>query len=163
MLCLLNIRELPVNHRHLLRSIHGAVGCLALATIVAFMTCTIWAEWLSDPAAIVKVKTVILWSLPLPILAMASTGLSGLGLGGHVPRGLAADKVARMKIAGPNGLLVLTPCAVFLARKAQSGQLDAAFWAVQAVELLAGALNITLLTLNLRDGLRMAARRKTAR
>jgi hypothetical protein len=32
---------------------------------------------------------------------------------------------------------------------------DGAFVAVQALELLAGALNITLLSLNMRDGLRL--------
>jgi hypothetical protein len=34
---------------------------------------------------------------------------------------------------------------------------------VQAVELAAGAANITLLSLNLRDGLRLAARRRALR
>ena len=35
---------------------------------------------------------------------------------------------------------------------------DAAFYTVQAIELLAGAANITFLGLNMRDGLKMKGR-----
>lgn len=47
--------------------------------------------------------------------------------------------------------------------RAQAGQFDTAFFAVQALELLAGATNIALLSLNLRDGLRIATRLKAVR
>ena len=50
------------------------------------------------------------------------------------------------------------PSALFLAFKARAGELDAVFYAVQALELVAGAVNITLLGLNMRDGLRMKGR-----
>ena len=36
---------------------------------------------------------------------------------------------------------------------------DATFYAVQVVELVAGALNLALLGMNLRDGLRLTGRR----
>jgi hypothetical protein len=45
--------------------------------------------------------------------------------------------------------------ALFLAYKATAVEFDASFYAVQALELAAGAVNITLLGFNLRDGLRM--------
>ena len=64
-------------------------------------------------------------------------------------------------IAG-NGVLVLIPSALFLAWKAGQGQLDVAFYAVQAVELTAGAVNVTLLSRNMRDGLRMKGRPRRA-
>ncbi|WP_269933435.1 hypothetical protein [Aminobacter sp. HY435] len=48
-----------------------------------------------------------------------------------------------------------------LAGWAEDGRFDAAFFAVQALELAAGAVNIALLSLNMRDGL--ALRRKTSR
>jgi hypothetical protein len=60
-------------------------------------------------------------------------------------------------IAG-NGILVLIPSALFLAAKAGSGAFDPTFYAVQSIELLAGAANIVLLGLNMRDGLRMKGR-----
>jgi cytoskeletal protein CcmA (bactofilin family) len=50
------------------------------------------------------------------------------------------------------------PSAWVLASWANSGRFDGAFYALQSVELIAGAINITLLTLNMRDGLRLSGR-----
>ena len=63
-----------------------------------------------------------------------------------------------MPIIAANGVLVLIPSALFLAWKASASAFDSAFYAVQAVELIAGAVNVTLLSLNMRDGLRMTRR-----
>jgi hypothetical protein len=41
---------------------------------------------------------------------------------------------------------------------ARAGRFDTGFYLVQALELIAGAINITLLTRNMRDGLRMTGR-----
>tara|TARA_B100000678_G_C18161957_1_gene483430 strand:- start:918 stop:1151 length:234 start_codon:yes stop_codon:yes gene_type:complete len=64
----------------------------------------------------------------------------------------------RMPVIAANGLLVLIPAALFLSWKAGADEIDSAFYAVQALELLAGAVNFTLLALNMRDGLRMTGR-----
>jgi hypothetical protein len=56
------------------------------------------------------------------------------------------------------GVLILIPAALFLASKARAGEFDTAFYAVQVIELVTGAVNITLLGLNMRDGLRMKGR-----
>ncbi|MGA7427322.1 MAG: hypothetical protein WBX07_12095, partial [Rhodoplanes sp.] len=53
------------------------------------------------------------------------------------------------------GILVLIPAALFLASKASAAEFDTSFYAVQALELAAGATNITLLALN---GLKMKGR-----
>jgi len=45
--------------------------------------------------------------------------------------------------------------AVFLAFKAEATEFDGWFYAVQLLELIAGATNITLLSLNMRDGLKL--------
>jgi hypothetical protein len=63
-----------------------------------------------------------------------------------------------MPLIAANGLLVLIPSALFLASKASAGEFDTAFYAVQAIELAAGAANIMLLGLNMRDGLKMSGR-----
>jgi hypothetical protein len=63
-----------------------------------------------------------------------------------------------LKIIHPvalNGALILIPCALFLAYKARAGEFDGAFASVQGLKLIAGATNIVLLGLNLRDGLKM--------
>lgn len=65
---------------------------------------------------------------------------------------------ASLKIVAANGLLVLLPSAFVLASWANARRFDGAFYALQALELLAGATNIILLVLNMRDGLRLAGR-----
>lgn len=45
--------------------------------------------------------------------------------------------------------------------QAGSRSFDTAFYAVQVIELLAGAINLTLMGLTIRDGRAMARRRKT--
>jgi hypothetical protein len=62
---------------------------------------------------------------------------------------------ARLMQSIPNGLLVLLPSAYALASMANAGRFDGLFYAVQALELAAGAINITLLALNMRDGVRL--------
>jgi len=55
-------------------------------------------------------------------------------------------------------VLVLMPCAFFLASLATKGQFTDTFYAVQAVELVAGLVNLTLMGLNIRDGFRLTGR-----
>jgi hypothetical protein len=47
-----------------------------------------------------------------------------------------------------------------LAPKASAGDFDAVFYAVQTRELVAGAANVALLALNMRDGFKMKGRRR---
>lgn len=72
--------------------------------------------------------------------------------------GLVGAKIKRMPWIAANGILILVPAALFLASKARTAEFDAAFYAVQALELAAGTVDITFLGLNMRDGLRMTGR-----
>jgi len=69
--------------------------------------------------------------------------------------GLIGAKIKRMPFIAGNGILILIPSALFLAIKAEATEFDGWFYAVQLLELIAGATNITLLGLNMRDGLRV--------
>ena len=60
-----------------------------------------------------------------------------------------------MPLIAANGIVILIRSALFLASKARAAEFDTSFYAVQALELAAGAPNITLLGLNMRDGLKM--------
>lgn len=144
------------------RRIHPIAGALALLTSLTFWTATVLVETLGDTAAIVAVKTAIPWGLLILIPALAATGGSGLALARRRCGDLVAAKRRRMPLIAANGLLILVPSALFLAFKAQSGALDASFYAVQALELIAGAVNIVLLGLSLRDGLRLSGRLRRA-
>ncbi|MCL4187627.1 MAG: hypothetical protein KJZ85_08460 [Rhodobacteraceae bacterium] len=140
------------------RLIHPVAGALALLTITAFWLSTAVSELFGPQAAVTAVKTAIPWGFILLVPALAAAGGTGFVLAGARRAGLAGAKRKRMPVIAANGLLVLIPSALFLASKAGQGEFDGAFLAVQAIELVAGAVNITLLGLNLRDGLRMTGR-----
>ncbi|MEZ5955560.1 MAG: hypothetical protein R3C13_14790 [Hyphomonas sp.] len=125
-----------------------------------FWTSTLTVEIAGGPGAIAALKQAILWGMLVLIPALALTGFSGMKSLSGPAHGLASTKLRRMPFIAGNGILVLIPSAVFLHMKASTGAFDTAFYAVQAVELVAGAINLTLLGLNLRDGLRMTRRRR---
>src|SRR5579863_7538051 len=144
--------------------IHPMAGMLALLTIAAFWLSTALTELFASYSAVTAVKTAIPWGFLLLIPALAAAGGSGVILAKGRRTGLLGAKLKRMPIIAANGVLVLIPSALYLASKATAGEFDAAFYAVQALELAAGAANVTLLALNMRDGLKMAGwlRRKPA-
>ncbi len=139
---------------------HAAAGTLALATVATFWIATVVTELLLGQSAVVAVKYGILLGMAVLIPALMVTGASGFALAKGRGGRLVRRKQRRMPFVAGNGLLVLVPAAVFLYQKAVTGELDTVFYTVQAVELLAGGVNITLLSLNLRDGLRLSGRRR---
>lgn len=147
----------------MIQKLHVAAGALALLMIAGFWGATALTELVGDAHRITTVKTGILYGMVVMIPAMATAGITGAGLGRGMRLPAVAVKLNRMKVIAGNGILILLPSAVFLALRAQAGQFDSGFVIVQTIELLAGAVNITLLGLNMRDGLRLAARRRRVR
>lgn len=138
--------------------IHPIAGGLAILTIACFWLSTALSELFASEATIVAVKAAIPWGFLLLIPALAATGGTGFNLAKGRRVGLIGTKARRMPFIAANGILILVPAAFFLAHKAAAGEFDTAFFAVQAVELVAGAVNLTLLGLNMRDGFRMKGR-----
>ena len=139
--------------------VHRIAAILALLCVATFFSSTVLIELLGSPAAVAQLKSLIvapgLWVL-VPAIALA--GGSGLFMARSRRGRLVDAKKKRMPFIAANGLLVLVPCAIVLDRWASAGAFDAPFYALQAVELVAGALNLWLMGLNVRDGLRMAGR-----
>jgi len=148
--------------RDAVRTLHAAAGAVGLATIATFMATTIAVEVLGDPATIAAAKRAIAWGLGLLLPALITAGVTGVRLSGGAKTGIAGRKLARMRVVAPNGVVVLVPAALFLAGKAAAGAFDEVFYAVQAVELIAGATNVVLLSLNFRDGMATRAKRRRA-
>jgi hypothetical protein len=138
--------------------IHPVAGAVALLTIATFWLSTALTEMFASQAAVTWIKTAIPWGFLLLIPALGTAGGSGFALAKGRRNGLAGAKLRRMPLIAANGILVLIPSALFLASKARAAEFDTAFYAVQALELAAGAANITLLGLNMRDGLKMRGR-----
>jgi hypothetical protein len=140
--------------------IHPIAGAVALFTILTFWLSTVTVELFGSVPQVVWVKTTLPFGLLILVPAIAGAGLSGIRLGAKWRGQLVEAKRKRMPIIAANGLLVLMPSALFLSFKAQAAEFDTAFYGVQALELLAGAINLLLLSLNMRDGFRMTSRRR---
>ncbi|MGR3376621.1 hypothetical protein [Salipiger abyssi] len=140
--------------------IHGASGATALLVIASFWSLAFVSEFFAAPGTVILLRQIILYALPLLVLALASAGASGARLAGRSKAPQIVAKMGRMRVAALNGLLVLIPSAVFLGLRAQAGDLSGAFGYVQLLELCAGALNIVLLGLNMRAGMAMKARKR---
>lgn len=65
-----------------------------------------------------------------------------------------------MPFIGANGLLILIPAAIYLEHLATAGTFDTKFYVVQGLELLAGGINIALMSMNIRDGFKMTGKSK---
>ena len=142
------------------RIIHPIAGLTATLMIATFWLSTAISELLLSEAAIVAVKTAIPWGFLLLVPALAATGGSGFVLSQGRRQRLVGAKLKRMPLIAANGLLILIPAALFLASKARAGEFDMAFYGVQVVELIAGATNIALLGLSIRDGVKLSRRRQ---
>ncbi|MCG7505624.1 hypothetical protein [Mesorhizobium retamae] len=138
--------------------IHATAGAVALMTVACFWLSTVAAELSGNLAAVAAVKSGILTGMLVLIPAMALAGASGFSLGKGWRTPIVQRKKRRMRFIAANGLLLLLPSAYMLANWAELGRFDAAFVAVQALELAAGATNIILLSLNMRDGIALRCR-----
>lgn len=138
--------------------LHAIVGTIALTCIGAFWLSTLVSELFLGETSVVAVKNGVLAAMWLLIPAMAATGASGFALGRGRGGRIVEVKKRRMKVIAANGILVLLPCAFSLASMANAGRFDMLFYAIQGLELAAGAVNFVLLCLNMRDGLRLSGR-----
>ena len=121
--------------------IHPVAGAVALLTITTFWLSTVLSELFASEEAVIGVKTAIPWGFLLLIPALAAAGGSGFALAKGRRAGLVGAKAKRMPFIAANGILVLIPAALFLAYKASHAEFDSVFYAVQSLELVAGALD----------------------
>jgi hypothetical protein len=132
-------RTAATRRRAMTKVFHPVAGAVALLTIATFWLSTVISELSGSATFVTAVKTAIPWGFLWLIPALAATGASGFGLANGARGALIRTKLKRMPFIAGNGLLILIPCALFLASKARAGEFDGAFYAVQALELLAGA------------------------
>lgn len=142
-----------------LSKVHLAAGFLATLTIALFFLSTAFVESLGSHEAVAHVKSLIVTpGLFVLVPAIAVTGGTGFVLSRGWQGALVARKKRRMPFIAGNGLLILAPAAIFLDQWAAAGAFDTRFYLVQAVELIAGGTNLTLMGLNIRDGLTLSGR-----
>ncbi len=139
--------------------IHRTAAIVATLCIAVFFSSTLMVELLGSQDLIATVKSLIVFpGLFVLVPALAITGGTGFSLAGQRKGGLINSKKKRMPIIAANGLLILLPSAIYLDRLAAAGSFETAFYAVQGLELVAGAINLVLMSLNVRDGLKLSKR-----
>ncbi|HSN23225.1 MAG TPA: hypothetical protein VLS45_03505 [Methylomicrobium sp.] len=145
--------------KEILAKVHTAASFLALLMIAGFFLSTISVELFGSHDAVAALKAlIVIPGLLILIPAIAATGGSGFQLAKLRKGILVAAKKKRMPFIAANGLLILIPCAIVLNHLAAAGSFGTIFYAVQTLELIAGCINIILISMNIRDGLRLNGR-----
>jgi len=149
-----------------MRLLHRFTALVAIACVTAFWGSTVVVELFGSPAQVAAIKQTIVYGLFLLVPAIALTGYSGSRLAqGRYEPGVAAKR-RRMPWIAAIGVLVLIPTALYLNHLAARRAIGTLFYSLQALELVAGAVNLRLMAANLLAGRRLArsaAPGKTAR
>lgn len=112
-----------------------------------------------QPHSIARVKAFIVFpGMFILIPSIIFTGVSGFIMSENNNSRLIKGKKRLMPVIALNGLLILVPSAIFLDIKASSDSFDFIFYTVQAVEIIAGGLNLALVSINFKKGLRLSGR-----
>ncbi len=144
--------------------IHRSAAAIATLCIATFFTSTVLVELFGSHESIALIKHLIVMpGLFILIPAIAMTGATGFALTQNSKGRLVGNKKKRMPFIGANGLLILLPAAICLDRWAAAGDFDSTFYIVQGIELCVGAINLTLMGLNIRDGRRMTGKLRVKR
>lgn len=104
--------------------IHAIAGGIGFLMILLFWTSTVITELFTSHETIAAAKAMILRGMWILIPAMAIAGASGMAMGKARTDDLAMAKKKRMPLIAANGLLILVPCAFYLAGKAAAGQFE---------------------------------------
>jgi len=143
----------------MINKIHPVVAVIATLCIATFFTSTILVELFGSHESIAMVKDLIVMpGLLILVPTVAVAGGTGFVLSKNRKGRLVESKQKRMPFIAANGMLILVPAAIFLDQWAAFSSFDIRFYIVQSLELLAGAINLSLMSLNMRDGLKMTGK-----
>ena len=144
--------------------IHRSSAIIATLCIATFFISSIAVELFGGPEMIATVKRLIVTpGLFILVPAIALTGATGFSLSGNRKGRLIDAKKKRMPFIAANGLLILLPSAIYLNHLASGHDFTLFFYLVQGLELLAGGVNLALMSLNMCDGLKLSGRLRTIR
>jgi multisubunit Na+/H+ antiporter MnhB subunit len=154
--------RLPRRHRTeeppMLTRLHLTAAATAATTTVLFILAAI-STALLDRHHTVDVRQAMLWGLLVLVPVLLITVATGFRMAGTSVDPRMTAKKRRMAFIAGIGLLLLTPAAFALHQLAPHGDFGAPYLIVQTVEALATATSLALMAANIRDGLRLTARR----
>lgn len=135
--------------------IHKLSALMATFCITLFFSATVVSEVLGNYENIAIVKKLILFpGLFILIPFIVATGISG-SIMTKSKKGIVTKKKKRMILITFNGIFILIPCAIVLNYLASRMFFNQTFYIIQIIELLAGLINIILMILNIKDGIKI--------
>ncbi|WP_087023158.1 hypothetical protein [Thaumasiovibrio subtropicus] len=141
--------------------IHRSAAITATLCVATFFSSTLLVELFGSIEAMRKVKALIVFpGLFILVTAIALTGATGFSLAKQRSGRVINRKKKRMPFIAINGVFVLIPAAIFLNQWAIEGRLDTQFYLLQAAEVIAGAVNLVLITMSITDGKKFTQKRK---
>ena len=141
--------------------IHRITSILATLCITTFFTSTLIVELFGSPETIALVKNLIVMpGIFILVPAMAITGATGFTLAKERKGRIVEAKKKRMPIIALIGIFILMPAAIYLSHWASADIFDTQFYIVQAIELIAGATNLTLMIKSIKDGKKLVGKQK---
>ncbi len=136
-------------------TIHKISAFIAISCIILFFSATIITEIFGSYGNIATIKKLILFpGLFILIPFIIITGISG-SLLTKAKKGIVAKKKKRMLFIALNGIFILVPCAIILSYLASNMLFNKIFYTIQTFELLAAMANIILMSLNIKDGIKI--------
>jgi hypothetical protein len=141
---------------------HLAAAVGALALITTFLLSSAITELIGNAADVHRLRQWIVIGLPLLVGCLAAAALTGRCLARKSRAAVIRRKQRRMQIVAAVGIVVLVPCALILDVMTAGALNGGVASALKITEILAGALNLTLLVLNFRDGRGLTRRPRPA-
>ena len=140
--------------------IHKMASLVATVCIATFFTSTLLVELLGSEDMVAFVKSLIVMpGIFILIPAMAITGATGFALAKERKGRILEGKKKRMPIIALIGMFILLPAAIYLNSWAAEGMFDTKFYILQAIELVAGAINLTLMVKSMKDGKKLVGKK----
>ena len=140
--------------------IHKIASILATVCIATFFTSTLIVELFATEEMITFVKSLIVApGIFILVPAMAITGATGFSLAKARKGRVIEAKKKRMPIIAFIGMVILLPAAILLNNWASEGLFDMRFYVLQGIELIAGAVNLTLMIKSMKDAKKLVVKK----
>ena len=140
--------------------IHKIASILATVCIATFFTSTLIVELFATEEMITYVKSLIVApGIFILVPAMAITGATGFSLAKARKGRVIEAKKKRMPIIAFIGMVILLPAAILLNNWASEGLFDMKFYVLQGIELIAGAVNLTLMIKSMQDAKKLVVKK----
>src|SRR5260370_10955480 len=143
--------------------IHLTAAAGAVTLITTFLVSSAVTELAGNAADVHSLRQWIVFALPLLVGCLAAAALTGRRLARKSRAAVIRRKQRRMQVVAAFGIVVLVPCALILDVLTASTSAGAVVTGLVLTEMLAGAINLTLLLLNVRDGRSLSRPRTPAR